>query len=587
MKKIILISILSSLISGGLQSAHNVDPALQKILPVDKIQQLVLGYCSDHTENYSPITDTQSTISVSLNNHFYIASSSDERINIWQQRELLNWIKLLDGEASRIKSALYSIDGSCLAVGSYANKIKIWLLKNNTWKCIKTFDAHKTAITSVALSAQGDYIASASVDKEIKIWKRQDDNWECTHTLQHKDFACGSLIISSQGKSIAFHCLDNNQINMGQLGDDGIWYWASGQGAGDGTSIIYTSDDKTIFVSDICGRPLIKYTYTNNKWSMGVYGAIGSVSEDAYITTGFIDWSAKQNIVESLQSPIIPHRYESINKLGQDTTSAMRKRFPLEIQHLINSYGGDKWEKFQTLTKPTPMTLGRAWPLIAISPDDKYIFMVIDEVLQIWELKTESYELVQKIQLESRIEIMAVSSNNIHMAMKNVHGVVKRWQLKDEKWTYIDTIPDKSYSKTMIISPDGKKIAFRNNYDTQNSIVLCEFKDDTWTSKSGLINSGSFASSGTAYSNDNVLFAWDFGNNIKSNFYYSKQEGDWDPVKIMRSDIHEHVDTLRDHDCIKHAIFSESGNYIVTFTSYSIVNVWKNVKKILSSKQDR
>jgi WD40 repeat protein len=145
---------------------------LEKALPVNEIQHLVLAYIDNKWEG-------------------------DESAKL----EHLTYVS----------SVAISPDGKSLASGSsdYGDRtVKIWHQHNNKWQCVQMLYDHKSNVWDVTFSPNGKYLASGAAygDNTLKIWQ-QDDNkqWQCMQTIPNHS---GSIEFSPNSEYMA-SILDN------------------------------------------------------------------------------------------------------------------------------------------------------------------------------------------------------------------------------------------------------------------------------------------------------------------------------------------------------------------------------------------
>ena len=96
-----------------------------------------------------------------------LAAGSWGTVKLWDVATRTN-IATFGSHANRIKSVVFSPDGTLLATGSLDKTVKLWDIATGT--NIATLEGHTREVESVAFSPDGTLLATGSRDRTIKLW---------------------------------------------------------------------------------------------------------------------------------------------------------------------------------------------------------------------------------------------------------------------------------------------------------------------------------------------------------------------------------------------------------------------------------
>lgn len=135
------------------------------------------------------------SIHFSFDGNRLVSAGDDKTIKLWQRDGAL--VRVLQGNADAVMSAVFSPDGKTVASASADKTARLWSVDRGN--VLQTFQ-HQDLVTSVSFSQDGKLIATGSGDKTIKLWKADGT---LLKTLEgHRD-RVNSVSYSPDGKTLA------------------------------------------------------------------------------------------------------------------------------------------------------------------------------------------------------------------------------------------------------------------------------------------------------------------------------------------------------------------------------------------------
>ncbi len=144
----------------------------------------------------------------------FASGSSDKSIGLWEtdtgnsfatiEVETIDrhgtFLHTLEGHTGRVRSVVFSPDGTLLASGSWEDEtIRLW--NTTTGEHIRTLIGHTSGVYSVAFSPDGTTLASGSKDGTIRLWNTTIG--EHIRTLTGHSRWVGSVSFSPDGQTLA------------------------------------------------------------------------------------------------------------------------------------------------------------------------------------------------------------------------------------------------------------------------------------------------------------------------------------------------------------------------------------------------
>lgn len=151
---------------------------------------------------------TITALAVSNDEKTLVSSGYDKIIKLWDlpSFKLKNNIK--SGHTSAITGLCLSADNTFLI--SCAEQIKVWDLKEGTWKVLP---GHTKNVTGVSMALGNSLFVSSSNDETFKVWKTE--NFKCK-TLVNTKSPVLCLMMSDNGKLIVTGC-KNGEVTLWNL----------------------------------------------------------------------------------------------------------------------------------------------------------------------------------------------------------------------------------------------------------------------------------------------------------------------------------------------------------------------------------
>ena len=112
------------------------------------------------------------------------------------------------GHTERVRSLVFSLDGSFLVSGSDDRTINLWDIQ--TSGVIKTFHGHTSLVLSISVSPDHTMIASGSDDHTIRLWNIQTG--ECCHIIDRHHSSVSSVSFSPMNPKLLISASYDNTV---------------------------------------------------------------------------------------------------------------------------------------------------------------------------------------------------------------------------------------------------------------------------------------------------------------------------------------------------------------------------------------
>lgn len=298
--------------------------------------------------------------------------------------------------------------------------IQLW--DGKTRKLLYTLQGHSERVTSLSLSPDGEYLVSGSVDKTAKIWRLRDG--KMLYDLNRHKALVNAVAFDPTGKTIATAGRDS-KINLWQA-VDGKWLQEFDMGADvralawnpAGTMLAATVGLTLRILQSKDGQVLHNFTHPKGysdalTWSPQTNRlAVGSWDRYIYVYSTLswamtLNWNAHSYGVAAL----------AFSPDGQDLASA-------SVDGTVRIWNPNSVERkhiFYGQTGTTALTYG--------PQKGQLMTAAWDGTLRTWRIQDNS----QVIQVGEKIRALAVSSNNMWVAVGLDSGMVGIWGLSDGK----------------------------------------------------------------------------------------------------------------------------------------------------------
>lgn len=147
-----------------------------------------------------------------LNDKRLVSCSREKTINVYSLKAYRPEIVIKNAHDWSISSVCGLKDGN---LASASEKIKIWEIKDTTYKLLHTLSGHTSSINKLITLENGN-LCSCSSDKSIKIWKNKKD-FKCIQTL-NKHIGYVMSVLEFKGFLVSVGSSFDNSVNVWSKG---------------------------------------------------------------------------------------------------------------------------------------------------------------------------------------------------------------------------------------------------------------------------------------------------------------------------------------------------------------------------------
>lgn len=343
-------------------------------------------------------------------------------------------LKTLENNES-INSIAISSNGKYIVSGSCDNLIKIW--KFSTGECLNTLEGHKDSIHSIVISLDEKYIVSGSADNTIKIWDFKMA--VCLKTLEEHEDSVNSIAITPDGK-----------------------YIVSGSGSG------YFSGDNTIKIWDTQTGKCLKTL----EGTIGIDLVTTSLNGKNLVFTTNQNEIKKWEMENNSLTTLCQYEY-SINSIA--ITPDSNNVIVCGDDKIIKILDIKTGKCLHTLEGHTNNI-----NILKVKNNDNTIVSQSYEETKVWDIVTREciYTSNKFINLETTV---FTSDRKILVSAKK--NKIKIQNIEDKNLYSIINVGEDEYIRTILITPNGKYIVSKCDYEYGLSGVPPSFSIKIWDLK--------------------------------------------------------------------------------------------------------